>query len=354
MNYDNVIGILGEIGVDTDDLSERDDGNGGIWVNSYCPLAEWTHEDGTSSSHSFGVLVDDDDVSVYSCFSCKHKETLASLVRSIGGFSGKDLSNLVTKIELLERDHSTPDWDKKRAKRRTKVVKRPPPLDPEKINRYPSVVGIPVARSYLAGRGIKRYAAEYLDLRYSDYHKRIIFPILGNTGDAYGWAGRTILKEKDYPKKYDEKGKLINYPKVYNSFGMKKEFEILGVDKWKEGRPIWINEGLVGHGVLTQQRIHEYFNLCTILGSDLSVHQASIIAQFGEPTVLMLDMDEAGEVGIYGKKMPNGVRSGGAIDMLKDHVKVIVPQYPNDKDDVDEFTHENIKDLYFQFFTKEK
>ena len=45
-------------------------GNG--WVEGCCPLARWTHKNGTDSTPSFGVSINPAGPSHYSCFACQH------------------------------------------------------------------------------------------------------------------------------------------------------------------------------------------------------------------------------------------------------------------------------------------
>lgn len=355
MNEENIISTLAQLGVDIDDLTDHTDQEGTLWINSYCPLAEWTHTSGTSSNHSFGVSVDEHDNSVYSCFSCGNKGVLSTLARQLAVYKKDDSLNKVsTQITLLEAIKQKPSWDEIQRKKSARVPTKPKPISEDDFSSFKAVESAPMAFNYLARRGVSKNTAKLLELRYDDFRKRILTPLRGVEGKLYGYQGRTVLATKDYPKLVDKKtGRKINYPKTMNSKGLKKELHVLGANRLKNSdKPILVIESPMAYALLIENNVEQYFRVACILGSHLSDTQASLIIKHSnnKPVVLMLDLDEAGEKGLFGVKQNDGTRKGGAVNKLKPHVRVIVPNYPNEKEDIDDFTETDIKTVYDKYF----
>ena len=362
MNEQNLIDTLGQLTVDIDDLTTHRDGNDTLWINSYCPLAPYTHTSGESSNHSFGVSVDESDNSVYYCFSCGAKGTLSTLARTLAGYTGDNkFHKISTQITLIEAIKEKPSWETRRKQKGIKKKALKPEIIPESdFDKFTPVKNYPIAYNYLKRRGVGVGTSESLDLRYDDYRQRILTPLRGLDGDLdgdlYGWQGRTVLAEKDYPDIRDKKtGRKINYPKTMNSKGLKKELNILGLSLWGDNdKPILVIESPMAYAILIENNIEKYFRVACILGSDLSDYQATLIVQQSKnkPVLLMFDLDNAGDKGIFGVKQPDGTYKGGALQKLKPHVKVIVPEYPNGKEDLDDFDEKDIKDMYCKYFNE--
>ena len=76
-----------------------------------------------------------------------------------------------------------------------------------------------------------------------------------------------------------------------------------------------------------------------LMGSELTRQKANIIRQHGASTYLLLDNDAAGDACLWGRGNPP---SGGAVDVLSRHVPVLVPMWPEGKDDPDQLTLEEV------------
>lgn len=347
MKKENVIEVLLSIGLEEDDLSFRTNADGSEWVNTYCPLAEWTHDGGSDSSPSFGVMVDEEAPSVAHCYTCGSSH-LINLVRKMEAFSGEDLGQQIMATMLYERDTAPPDLDTLRRRNLAKAKKkRPTPLDETRFTRFPLVARCREGTDYLLNRRILERGWVSMGLRYDDFQKRVLVPIRDRRGLLYGVSGRTILAPDDYPIIIGKDGKQINYPKVNNYKGLQKKFHILGHDTWESGKPVLVHESLMGQVYLMGIGADQYFNLACILGSNMSPQQAAKLAQLGEPTYLLLDNNLAGSKGIYGPIDPEtGLhKGGGAIDLLKNHVPVIIPKWEDGMSDPDELTINHIKDF---------
>ena len=63
----------------------------------------------------------------------------------------------------------------------------------------------------------------------------------------------------------------------------------------------------------------------------------------GRRRICLLDNDLAGEVGIFGNE-----KHIGAIDLLKEHVPLFIPAWPEGKADPDELTLQEVFDIIDQ------
>ena len=106
-------------------------------------------------------------------------------------------------------------------------------------------------------------------------------------------------------------------------------------------------EGLFGYLWLLELNVEVVADVGCIMGSKLSTHQRDIIIQRAAATFLLLDNDEAGDKGLYGRMDREGNRAWdeGAVGMLVDHVPVHVPVWPDDKDDPDQLTKRDVWDV---------
>lgn len=363
MNEDSLSKLLLEITGDDPVRSENQDGT--VWLNTSCPLARWTHKSGSDNSPSFGAMVNDEGRSNCHCFSCKVPTSMVSLVSQMIAYSGSsDFYYLEDIVSKAEKDIQIPDWDAEKKRRIKKKKQRQEILSESSLSKYISAWGHVSSKEYLEYRGISEVAAEKMGLLYDTYDFRVLFPVRDTSNLLYGFAGRSVIKsENDYPIRFRNDGKEIIYRKTKNYYGLKKELHILGSNLWISGKPIWVNEGLIGHAHLISIGADKYFNIGTIMGSQLSAKQASIIASNSNCAVLMLDNDEAGDAGIFGALLPDGKRkNNGALSLLKGHVRVVVPTWPvftegvvvdgvyreagSEKDDPDQLTIQDIEEIY--------
>ena len=103
--------------------------------------------------------------------------------------------------------------------------------------------------------------------------------------------------------------------------------------------------GLRGYAHLIEAGIEAVANVGAILGSYVTPEKAAVIRSLDEPVYLLLDNDEAGEVGIFGRVLPDGRVEGSALDALKEYVPVYIPNWPEGKADPDQLTMEDIRTM---------
>ena len=203
---------------------------------------------------------------------------------------------------------------------------------------YGPATAVPRAMAYLSNRRISTETVELLDLRYDPQEERVLFPVRGMDGELYGMTGRSILDEADYPTHY-------SYPKVRDYLGLQKRRCLLGAQNWDNDKPVFLTEGLLGYATLIEICADEIVQPVACLGSWLSEAQAEILRGWDKPVFLVPDMDPAGDVLLYGQWTSGAFQGGGAIDKLKDHVPVHIPEYPEGKDDVDDFEYTDVAEM---------
>lgn len=317
----------------------------GKWLNTTCPLSPWTHERGTDNKPSFGVMIDDEQNSHYTCFSCNYSGTVSSLAVLLGRFREENYRPLITKINMYEANKNYRTWDEKKALKRIKrEEKQIVALDDNKY-KYPSANGFQEAIDYLRSREnpIDPKVIDILNLQYYETEKRIVFPVYHTDKKLYGFTGRTILNEDDYP--VYESGRP--FPKVRDFSGLNKERFILGSHLWEKGKPVLIQEGLMGLAYTYGIGADEYFNLGATMGARLTDYQASILIEFGETVYLLYDNDQAGDVALYGKIKDEQHQGNGAVDKLKKNIPVKVPEWVENKYDPDELSLSMYKDILY-------
>lgn len=301
------------------------------WIIAKCPFAPFTHEFGTDRSPSFNVKINPTGYSGYNCWSCKQKGGLLNLVSSLGRLRGHDYKKLGLFVMRKEVPDEFDDWDDIRS---SNHIEEMCPLDADLYLRmYGMVWDYPDAKNYLKKRGVTNEAVELLDIRFDPYSKRIVFPVYGPEKALYGFTTRTILPPND------------RRPKVLDLAGLRKERCILGEHLIQPGKPLVLVEGLFALAHLYSIGAHEVCTPVASMGSQLSVHQANILADYEETVYILYDLDSAGERGIWGSYNPQTKEysGGGAYDKLKKHVPVFVGAFPEDVDDVDDFTLDDLK-----------
>jgi len=292
------------------------------WLQVSCPFAPHRHRNGTDRRPSAGVKIEDHGPSVFSCYSCKTSGTLPKIVLELGKLRGHDYTELALAACEYDVAGGFRDYED------VHVYSPPEPIENEEIyaGMFPPAWGVEVARDYLEGRGVTQEAADHMELLFDPDQNRILFPVRGSEGELYGWTGRSIiegvpLKIRDYK-------------------GLKKEMCLLGEYAIQKGKPLFVVEGLFSYAHLVSIGAREICNPVAIMGSHLSDYQKDLLISYCEPIYLCLDLDEAGEVGLVGR-----AGKPGAIEKLKDHATTLVALYPPDKDDVDKFTLQDVKEI---------
>lgn len=346
MKEESIISILGALGID-------DTVTNGDWVNCSCPYAPYTSAHGYNNDEhpSFGVHIEDDGVSIMHCWACGSKGTLTKLARDLA-FHHKENYTEVVKASIEADMSKDIDVLGRRKSKRKKVEPLPEQISEEWFSQtFPPVSRFPAALRYLESRGVTSKAIEKADLRYSTFESRVVVPVRHHNNKLYGYSGRSILKEEDYP--VYENGKP--YPKIRDK--LKKKHFILGIDKFTD-KPILVFEGLVSYIYLISIGADELVDLACVFGANLSDAQANLLIQYNRPVYLLYDNDAGGDKALFGAENADGTYSGGgAIDKLINSIPVYVPEWPDfpwyewkdgeavytAKEDVDTLTIANVK-----------
>ena len=322
--------ILGRLGVQN--IARQ-----GKWLQFSCPLAPWTHRKKTDNNPSCGAQINEQGVSYYKCFSCKRHGLISSLVRSLEFYRDKDYPGLAFQADAADAEFSFGDFEDRQE---DELDELQPPLNEAAFgNLYEPAWGIPEARAYLKDRNIGKETAEYMGLGYDPDDYRIVFPVRGLDKLLYGYSGRSILKEGQYPYK--------RYPKVRDYHGLPKRHLLLGAENVDAERPLFLHEGLFGQAHLIEIRADDFINPLAMMGSEMTDSKAGIVRELNRLTFLMPDNDEAGDAclfGVYDTKL-EAFDGGGALDKLAQHVPLAIPKWPEDTADIDQLTREDIKHI---------
>lgn len=272
MDRESIKDFLKEL-TDNQNLYTEDRGD---WVSLSCPLSFHTHPKGTDNRISFGVHVNDDGVSIFSCFSCHKKGNLKYLVELMEMYTGDSFLELK---ESVDEDSfistKIPEWDKRIV---SKNNFKQEPIDESIIDIYDDAED----HWYLEDRGISNKTAKLLNLRVDpDNHgvERILFPVYSLNGEFYGFTGRAT----------DESVKL----RVRDYLGLPKKYMLLGshlINKTKDKYIIAV-EGLFDYA-----KLREYGHpTVAIMQSTVTNYQADIFREIGLPIICMFDDDLAGK-----------------------------------------------------------
>lgn len=303
------------------------------WLPANCPLAPWTHKSGRDKHASFAVKVETEGTSLYTCLGCKHKGSVAQLVRDVARHrNDENLMAYAKELAGREEDGEAfiPDWDQPA----TMQPVAPAPLDEDQwFGLFDDIASVPEAARFMVSRGVHRETAAKLGLSYDPDERRIVFPVRGAGGELYGFSGRAIRPEIK--------------PKVKDYGGLPKRHLILGRERWQPGKPVVIVEGLFAYARFHEIGAEEVANIGALLGSEITPEKADIIQTFGHTAILIPDPDEAGDACLFGpvdEAAPGGRDfTRGGIYKLLDHVPVMVPAYPNGIDDPDDLTLEHVR-----------
>ena len=308
MDKTSLLRVLGELGIHGI-VNERRG-----WIDFSCPVAEWTHARGTDRHPSAGITINNAGVSGWHCYSCKQKGTLHGLVGQLAFRRNIDYRPLLDRIREVEDSAGMlPDYADFDA-----VESSWPDGTPLNSAVYdgmwPTAWSDEYARKYLEARGIGKPAATKMDLMWDDSEQRIVFPIRDRENALWGFSGRGIYDAVE--------------PKVRDYYELPKRKLILGCEAWIPGRKTLIVEGLFAYAHLINLGIDTGCNIGALLGSEMTTHKADILRLNDGPVYLLLDNDEAGDAGIFGRIQIDNTRRDGAVVQLQEHIPVFVPVWP--------------------------
>ena len=304
------------------------------WVQCRCPFAPWLHKSGRDRNPSAGVRIREDKPSHFYCFGCKTAIPFHEVPSMLGRYREEPMPDLVREI-VLEESRTVPAWVEE-----PEIAPEPEPLNESAYgDLYGRAWDVPMAREYLARRNVTEDAADRLGLGWDDAELRVTFPVRDHAGALWGYTGRTVLPERDYPSR--------RYPKIRDYLGLPKKSLLLGEHLCAQGKPMFVVEGLFGYACLHSRGIHELVNIVALMGSVMTRDKADRLIEWGEPVYLCTDPDPAGEQCLFGRwdAEAQEYTGGGAVDMLKGEVPVYVPDWPEGKTDPDELTFADVREM---------
>ena len=257
-------------------------GRNNEWVISSCPLARWTHEHGTDVKPSFGVRVDEHEVSRVHCFSCNYSGTQTELLGRLREYVGdEDYGlDLDSAEAMVLSDMDTGGLRLEIGEITTKEDFAPKKLyefAESYIDNFPKAYGGESGvHSYLRERRVSPSVAEKCDFRSDLYQNRIGVPVRDFNGVLRGFHGRTTIGEQPTYKMYTYRNH--NNPVVW--FG----------EHWVDpNRPVIIVESVFD---LTSVKAL-YDNVICPLTASINVGKIKRIGDIPE-MILMFDGDKAG------------------------------------------------------------
>lgn len=302
------------------------------WIPFSCPLATFTHQNGKDSRASAAARVAPEGISSFVCKGCHAHGRVAKLINLLATYRADDSIRPM----MLEADRADAqaaitagfgEFD------RTIEMETIEPLEEAAYaGIYPSATTDREASAYLHHRDVEAWCADSIGLLWDDRQRRILFPVRDRNNALYGFSGRAIDADTQ--------------PKIRDYFGLPKRHLILGEHTWEEGLPLIVIEGLFGYAHLMQEvgiNAAEV-NIGALLGSAMTPEKAARIIALDEPTYLLLDPDQGGDIGLFGTITPEGGRErNGAIEQLMGHIPLFVPDWPEGVDDPDQLTREQVQ-----------
>lgn len=311
------------------------------WLVAQCPFAEWTHKKKKDRRPSFAIKINDRGVSGYKCLTCGMQGRTSMLVRELEHYRDIHYPGLALEADMDEVSYEDMSYEDDYEPEKKQL---PKPLNEAQYEGiYPNAWDVKEAIDYLSGRGISTATAQKIGLMYDNDDKRILFPIRDDKGSLYGFSGRSVLPSGEKPSHYPARK---TYPKVKDYYGLPKKFMLLGAERFTQGKPVIVVEGLFGYASLIEQGVEELANVVAILGSQLTDEKSEVLISWDESVYLMHDNDDGGDLGLFGPLDKHGKhRGGGAVDSLYKQVVLYVPDWPGDKADPDELTLNDIKEI---------
>jgi DNA primase len=165
----------------------------GKWLMCSCPLAPVYHQHHKDSSPSFGLTCEPDRPSRYNCFACGH----GSALELIHELEHNDLpadTGLARKILEAEQLEVVPlpEYGEFSVPEDQWLFRPWPELW---LTQFQPVMGVPMARDYLFGRGVVLEQMIAQDLRWDVSRMMVVFPIREAHGLLAGARGRSVLKD---------------------------------------------------------------------------------------------------------------------------------------------------------------
>jgi len=250
-------------------------------VSISCPLATWTHQDGVdgdpSLSIKYGVTP-----TVFKCFGCGAKGSLASLVASYARHSGSD--ELRALAEHL-RDHDKPTLRSRlqAAMEEPDEIEREIVLDDAVLTNFPTWRQSSGCVDHLATRGVSEGVADLFDLHYDPNQDRLLFPARNASSELVGIVGRTLC---------DDSRKYRNY------LGFKATLNVGGIHLCNPLHDtVVVTEGFMDGAHVYEWACEMRVDIVWTWTSTMHAPQADVIMGLDKKVLMCYDNDSAGEKG---------------------------------------------------------
>jgi hypothetical protein len=340
------------------------------WIMASCPLAPWKqeHAKGYDNNPSFGISINDNDVSYYNCFTCKAKGTLGGLAMVLANYRDepelREYGKVIDREEILGGHVHFGDWDDQTLTKKEKVTRIDTFAPYSKFLKRPSVFTSAAAISYLRRRRVTFDTVVATGLRFDPREKRILFPVFDYwTGNFVGCSGRTILAGDALKRLEDDTGRP--QPRIRDYLGLPKDRVILSrvrndavnrtrLPRYAMGQPHNPNSR-IGTYILVVEGLFAYLRLvqlgyghsaAALLGSVVTEGKAEIFRDLNMPTYWLTDDDAAGYSCLHGEHDEEGnIKRHGALDMFYGEFPQFELMYPAGKTDPDELVGEELEQM---------
>lgn len=156
-----------------------------------CPFAPWTHRSGRDENPSFAVSIDPKRPQFYNCFSCHAKGLLATIIldlKALGAAAYYGDRFTAFAHALSENILTASPYSAHVPRKRSETYL----FSEDTLARLCTWNKAVDAAQYLRGRQVSHYVRRFLDLRWDDKERRIIFPIRDAHQHLVGLHGRAI------------------------------------------------------------------------------------------------------------------------------------------------------------------
>ncbi len=288
-----------------------------VGVKASCPLAPWTHSNGTDSRPSFSINAHKGSY-WYGCRACNHSGAITDLLGDLY-LHTKDLNyvKLIPKVAELEAS------DNLEALPEEKIIE----LDEELYDILPPVTDYKIATDYCISRGISPETCDRINLTYHPEWKRIIFKIRNYKGKLLGHTGRYILPD-------DPTSRI---PKILTTALSGTKKTLLGIHKVVSNKPIILVEGLFMYARLHEFGLDDKFNILATMGTGVTKIQRQLLISLSLPVYLLLDNDDSGN-----RAMFVGTNKLPPLKDLCEHMLVYKLTYPEGIKDPDDLTKDQV------------
>lgn len=301
------------------------------WFTCSCPFAKWLHGSKTDNRPSFFVRADIKKKSGFNCYSCHKSGNIIQLIRALSHYRKREYPGLDIEAQIAEvRAGISFEYD-------TIVDDEPEPIEESAFEgMFVPAWRSKRARRYLREeRMISETTAELLGLLYDRDEQRILFPVRGRRQELYGFTGRTILSESQWPNE--------RYAKIRDYAGLAKKKLLLGSHLVDTSKPMFAVEGLFAFAAMYEEACDRLGNPVGTMGSTMSPEQATMFIEWGQPVYDFYDNDKAGRRGFLGYKDAEGEFRQGAAHKLCGELPVFIPEWPDSRTDPDELFFRDVK-----------